>query len=252
MYTLIFANQKGGCAKTTSALSVGSYLHRSGYKVLLIDSDAQGHLSKACGAAPDEKDITLYEVLRGSSAAAEAIRTAPGGYDVLPSDIRLTGADIQLASVPGRDFLLREALESVARNYDYAIIDAPPSLSVITLMGLAAADGVVITLKADYLALDGVAQLADTIQLVRRRLNPGLEITGILLTFFDGRKNLAKQIAERAEEGFPGKVFQTRISPGVALEEAPAARMDIFDYRPSSKQAAQYAALTAEIIARTT
>lgn len=250
MKTLIFTNQKGGTGKTTSALSVAAGLSRKGYEVLLVDLDPQGNATTAAGITPDEEDATVYEVLKGAAEAADAIRTA-GGYDLIPTDIRQSGADIELATAPGRDFILREALEGVRNAYDYIVLDSPPSLGVVTLMGLTAADGVVITLKADYLALNGVAQLKDTIDLVRRRLNPRLEVTGVLLTFYDDRKNLDRQIAAQAEEGFPGKVFKTRISQAVALAEAPAAGRDIFAYKPTSKAAEQYAALTDEVIART-
>lgn len=250
MKTLIFTNQKGGTGKTTSALSVAAGLSRKGYKVLLVDLDPQGNATTAAGITPDEEDATVYEVLKGAAEAADAIRTA-GGYDLIPTDIRQSSADIELATAPGRDFILREALEGVRNAYDYIVLDSPPSLGVVTLMGLTAADGVVITLKADYLALNGVAQLMETISLVRKRLNPGLDLTGVLLTFYDRRKNLDQTIEAQAEEGFPGKVFNTKISAGVALAEAPAAGRDIFAYKPTSKAAEQYAALTDEVIART-
>lgn len=250
MKTLIFTNQKGGTGKTTSALSVAAGLSRKGYEVLLVDLDPQGNATTAAGITPDEEDATVYEVLKGAAEAADAIRTA-GGYDLIPTDIRQSGADIELATAPGRDFILREALEGVRNAYDYIVLDSPPSLGVVTLMGLTAADGVVITLKADYLALNGVAQLMETISLVRKRLNPGLDLTGVLLTFYDRRKNLDQTIEAQAEEGFPGKVFNTKISAGVALAEAPAAGRDIFAYKPTSKAAEQYAALTDEVIART-
>ena len=250
MKTLIFTNQKGGTGKTTSALSVAAGLSRKGYTVLLVDLDPQGNATTAAGITPDEEAATVYEVLKGAAEAADAIRTA-GGYDLIPTDIRQSGADIELATAPGRDFILREALEGVRNAYDYIVLDSPPSLGVVTLMGLTAADGVVITLKADYLALNGVAQLMETISLVRKRLNPGLDLTGVLLTFYDRRKNLDQTIEAQAEEGFPGKVFNTKISAGVALAEAPAAGRDIFAYKPTSKAAEQYAALTDEVIART-
>lgn len=251
MKILTFTNQKGGTGKTTSALSVGAGLTQKGYKVLIIDLDPQGNATTAAGITPDEKEPTIYEVLKGAATTADAIRTTAGGYDIVPTDIRQSGADIELASAPGRDFILLEALEAVKDRYDYAIIDSPPSLSVVTLMGLTAADGVVVTLKADYLALNGVAQLKDTIDLVKRRLNPRLEVTGVLLTFYDDRKNLDKEIATQAEEGFPEKVFKTRISQAVALAEAPAAGRDIFQYKPGSKPAKQYEEVVDEIIART-
>jgi len=251
MKILTFTNQKGGTGKTTSAVSVGAGLSQKGYKVLMIDLDPQGNATTAAGITPDEKEPTVYEVLKGTATAADAIRTTAGGYDLIPTDIRQSGADIELASAAGRDFILAEALETVKDRYDYAIIDSPPSLSVVTLMGLTAADGVIVTLKADYLALNGVAQLKDTIDLVKKRLNPRLEVTGVLITFYDDRKNLDREIAEQAEEGFPGKVFKTRINQAVALAEAPAAGADIFHYKPGSKPAKQYEEVVKEIIKRT-
>lgn len=254
MKTLIFTNQKGGCGKTTSALTVGAGLYLQGYKVLLVDIDPQGNLSKASGIRPDEDDITICEILKGTAAAADAIRTTPGGYDIIPADIRLIGTDIELASVPGRDFLLREALESVDNAYDFAIIDSPPNLSVITLMGLTAANEVVITLKADFLGLDGVAQLRDTIDLVRKRLNPSLDVLGILLTFYDPRTNLAQTIEAQVEEAFPDKIFEAKITNAVVLGEAPATGRDIFAYTPKNKAkkpVLQYSKVVDEILSRT-
>lgn len=250
MKTLIFSNQKGGTGKTTSALSVAAGLSRKGYKVLLVDTDPQGNASTAAGQIPDEKDATIYEVLKGTAKAADAIRPTAGGYDIIPTDIRQSGADIELASAPGRDYILKEALEDVKGRYKYIIVDSPPNLGIITLMGFTAADGVIITLKADYLALNGVAQLKDTITLVRKRLNPKIDITGVLLTFYDDRKNLDREIAAQATEGFPGKVFNARIKQAVALAEAPAAGKDIFLYRPESNAAKQYEELTEEILKR--
>lgn len=253
MKTLIFTNQKGGVGKTLSAQSVGAALTRKGHRVLLVDLDPQGNLTKASGILTDEKDATLYEVLKGTAKAVDAIRKAPGGYDLLPADIRLTGADIELASAAGRDYILREALDVIKRRYDYAILDSPPNLSVITLMGLTAANGVIITLQCNYLALDGVAQLLDTINIVKRRLNPKLKITGALLTFYEGNTNLSQNIAAQAAEGLPGKVFESKISRSIALSESPANHRDIYDYKPRSKAKKaieEYEALTDEIIAR--
>ena len=254
MKTLIFTNQKGGCGKTTSALSVGAGLYRHGYKVLLVDIDSQGNLSTASGARPDEDDPTIYEVLTGRATAADAIKTTPGGYDILPSDARLIGADIELATVARRDYLLKDALETVRRKYDYAIIDSGPNLSVLTLMGLTAANGVIMVLASNYLALDGVAQLRNTIEVVKRRLNPKLTITGILLTFYNSRIKSNKRTEDQVNEGFPGKVFEAKITLSDALADAPGTGRDIFEYRPRGKAKnaiEQYTALTEEIINRT-
>lgn len=250
MLTIAFTNQKGGTGKTTSAVNTAAALHNHGYKVLLIDLDPQGNATTSAGIVPDENEATVYEVLKGMAKAADAIRPTAGGYDILPTDIRQSSADIELYTAPGRDFILKEALDTIKDRYDFAIIDNPPNLGITTLLSLTAADGIIIALKADYLALNGVAQLKNTIDLVKRRLNPGLQITGILLTLYDERKNLDSLIAAQAEEGFPGKVFTTKISQAVALAEAPAHGLDIFSYKPASKAAAQYEALTEEILAR--
>ena len=254
MKTLIFINQKGGVGKTLSAQTVGACLYRKGYKVLFVDLDPSGHLTKSSGIVPDETDPTLYEVLKGKATAISAIRTAPGGYDILPTDIRQTGTEIELASAKNRDSLLKKALEGVKRYYDYCIIDSPPSLSIITLMGLTTATGVIITAKCDYLSLDGMAQLLETINAVKQKLNRSLSITGVLLTFYDGRANLSKDVEAAAAEGLPGKVFDTKIGRSIALAEAPANHRDIYDYKPKAKAKkviAEYEALTDEIIART-
>ena len=249
MKTIIFINQKGGVGKTVSTLSVGAALHRKGYRVLLVDIDPQGDLSTAAGVEPDEDDATIYEVLKGEAGITDAIVTAPGGYDVAPTDIRQSGAELELAPIAGRDFLLKEALEDIKDNYDFVLIDSPRSLSIITIMGLTAADGVIVTLKTDYLALKAIAQLQNTVEMVKRRLNPKLDYIGVLLTF-NKRTNLTEQVAACAAEGFPGKVFETRINVDVALAEAPGAGQDIFNYKPKSKGAAQYTALAEEILNR--
>lgn len=250
MKTLIFINQKGGVGKTLSTLSVGAALHRKGYRVLLADLDPQGDLGTAAGVEPDESDATMYEVLKGEAKASDAIVTAPGGYDIIPTDIRQSAAELELAPVIGRDFLLKNALREVKDNYDYALIDSPRSLSIITIMGLTAADGVIVTLRADYLGIKAIVQLRDTVDMVKRQLNPSLDYTGVLITF-NKRTNLAKRVAEQAGEGFPGKVFNTRIGVDVKLGEAPGAGQDIFTYSPRSTAAAQYEALAEEILDRT-
>ena len=252
MKTLIFTNQKGGVGKSVSAVSVASGLSLHGFRTLLVDVDPQGHATIASGILPDEEDLTTYEVLKGTATAAEAIRSTASGYDLIATDIRQSGAELELASAPGRDFILREALEPLSNKYDFVIIDSAPSLNIITLMALTAADHAVVTLKADYLSLQGVAQLRDTIDIVKRRLNPKLSIIGILLTFYNSRKNISRQVEAQAEEVFGSLVFDTKITQAAALEELPASGQSIFEYKPKSKSALQYMQLTEEIISRTT
>lgn len=254
MKTLIFTNQKGGVGKTTTTLSTGAALARMGYKVLLVGMDPQGHLATACGAVPDESEPTVYEVITGRATAGEAIVTAPGGYDILPADVRLLHAEIELLNAPGRDMILKQALAPVADLYDFALVDAPPALNVLALMGLTAADGVIIVLAADYLALEGVAQLLETVDLVKQRLNPELQVTGALITFYKPNTKLSREVLDMTRAGLPGLVFKTQIGTYTALAEAPGLHCDIFDYKPASKakQAReQYEAFAKELIKRT-
>ena len=245
-----FINQKGGVGKTTSCLNVGAALANKGYKVLLVDTDAQGSLTQSAGVQISDDAPTVYEVLKGTADINDTI-IKRGRYDVLGADIRLSGADLELNNVIGRERLLQEALEKLKTPYDFALIDCPPTLSLITVMSLAAADSVIIPVQAHYLALSGCAQLLDTIKLVKARINTGLEIGGVIVTMFDSRKNLSNEVADNIRAAFPDKVFNTFIPDNVSLAEAPAFGRDIFEYKPDSKGAQQYEALTEEIITRT-
>lgn len=250
MKVISFVNQKGGVAKTTSCVNIGASLADQGKAVLLIDLDAQGSLSTSTGLREIGADeLTTYEVLKGADIK-EATRTLSEGLSVLPTDIRLSGAEIELSSVPGREFLLREALSEFESVFDYVLIDCPPSLGVLTLIALTASDGVIVPVKADYLALKGMSQLVDVINVVKRRMNPGLEIVGVIATFYNARRNLDQQIVAQIEQFFPGKLFETKISQNTALAEAPANGTNIFDYDAKSKGAQQYKALAEELIER--
>ena len=250
MKIIAIINQKGGTGKTTTSLNVGAAIARHGKKVLLVDAAAQGNLTTSAGLQVAETDVTLYEVLKGSAPIGAAVRRVHDAYDLVPTDIRLSAADMELAGVPGREFLLQEALSPLRDRYDYVVIDCPPSLSIIPLMALAAASDVIIPVQAQYLPLNGLSQLLDTIDLVRRRINRELKIGGVILTMYDGRKNLASEVMESVRQKFPDELFATTIPENVALAEAPAAGQDIFAYAPNSKGAAAYAALTDEILKR--
>ena len=250
MKVISFVNQKGGVAKTTSCVNIGASLADQGKTVLLIDLDAQGSLSTSTGLREIGADeLTTYEVLKGADIK-EATRTLSEGLSVLPTDIRLSGAEIELSSVPGREFLLREALTEFDDVFDYVLIDCPPSLGVLTLIALTASDGVIVPVKADYLALKGMSQLVDVINVVKRRMNPGLEIAGVIATFYNSRRNLDQQIVEQIETFFPGKLFETKISQNTALAEAPSQGKNIFEYDSRSKGAQQYKTLAEELIER--
>ena len=247
MRIISFVNQKGGVAKTTTCVNVGAGLSFCGFKCLLVDLDPQGNLSTSLGIAPGDDDITIYEVLKGADVN-HAIRTEPNGrYDILPADIRLSGAELELAGVAGRDFLLKEALESLKKKYDYILIDCAPSLNILTLMALTACNNLYVPVKADYLALNGMAQLLDTIEQVRKRLNHDLDVSGVILTFFDGRRGLDKEVEQSIRAKFGKSVFNTTIGNNVALAEAPSHHQDIFTYAPNSKGAQQYKELVTEI-----
>lgn len=254
MKVFSFVNQKGGVAKTTSCVNIGANLADQGKLVLLVDLDAQSALSASVGFEEIRADAsTIYEVLKGDDAN-NAIRTVKNRSDrrleVIPADIRLSGAEIELSNVPGREFLLKEALSAYKNSYDYVLIDCPPSLGVLTLIALTASDGVIIPVKSDYLALRGMSQLIDVINVVKRRMNPGLEITGVISTFYAENRRLDRQIVEQIETFFPGKLFDTKITQNVALAEAPSRGETIFEYDSRSKGAQQYKALTNEFIER--
>lgn len=250
---LSFINQKGGAAKTTTALNVGAALTRKGYKVLIIDLDPQGNLTTAAGMQPQEvADVpTVYEVLKGEIDINDTIRTTAGGYDLVPTDIRQSGAEIELSAATGRDFILREAIETIKPKYDYILLDCPPSLSIITIMALTACNEVIIPIQGQYYALQGTRQLMNTFEVIKKRTNPRIKICGVVVTIYDGRKLLDRDILENVRAAFGAKVFDTQIRNNVSLAEAPAFGQDIYLYKPDSIGAADYTALTDEIIERT-
>lgn len=249
MNVIAFCNQKGGVGKTTTALNVGAALARKGKSVLLVDLDAQGSLTTSAGVNVADNDVTIYEVLKGLADVNEAIRHR-GAYDILPADIRFSAAELELSNVPGREKLLQEAIEELKTPYDVIIIDCSPSLSVITLMGLTACNSVIIPVQAHFLPLNGMAALLDTIQLVKKRMNPRITIGGVVLTMYDNRRVLAREVKENIAQAYPNALFNTAISSSTVLAEAPAAGKDIYEYKPDSKGAQQYEALTDEIIKR--
>ena len=246
---IAFINQKGGVGKTTTCLSVGAGLSLEGKSVLLIDTDPSGNLTKSAGIKLSDDMPTTYEVLKETANINDAIqKTQSGEYDILPADSMLSGADVELSNIPGREMLLREAISQLKKNYEFILIDCPPSLNTISLMALTAAQKVIVPVQSEYLALDGIAQLTETISLVRKRMNPQLEIAGVLATFYDSRKLLNREVLKSLIDAFPNKVYNTTISNNVALAEAPSYGKDIFAYKPQSKGATQYRLLTKEIL----
>lgn len=247
MRVISFMNQKGGVGKTTTCLNVGAALSLCGFKVLLVDIDPQGNLSQSTGFDEiGEDEPTVYEALSGSDVNA-AIRSHNRRYDVLPSDMRLSAGEIELATNKRRNELLRDALSGLKTEYDFVLVDCPPSLNIFTIMALTASGEVIIPVQAQYLPLKGVSQIVETQHLVKYRFNDKLEIGGIVLTFFDRRRNLDKSVREALIGYFGKKVFTVTISNDTKVAQAPSYGEDIFEYSPTSNGAKQYKELAAEI-----
>jgi len=244
---IAFSNHKGGVGKTCSAVNVGAGLARAGKKTLLIDIDPQGNLTTALGIQNPER--TIYGALRGNHKLEAT--SAGDRLDVVPADIDLSAAELELSGEAGREYILRELLEDVKPRYDYILIDCPPSLGLLTINALTAAKWLLIPLQAEFLAMKGITKLVEIVDKVRQRLNKELELAGVFMTQYDQRKTLNKRVMETAEARFPGKVFKTTIRSNVAIAEAPAAGQDIFRYAPGSHGAQDYGALVKEIIRKT-
>ncbi|MFT4761064.1 MAG: chromosome partitioning protein [Paraglaciecola sp.] len=240
-------NHKGGVGKTTSAINIGAGMAQLGRRVLLIDLDPQANLSLSLGI-PRQRE-TIYEALRGESELVPYNVTE--GLDVVMSTLDLSGAEMELINEAGREFILRELFEPVKNEYDFIIIDCPPSLGLLTLNALTSSDYVYIPLQTEFLALQGLAKIKQVIDKVRFRLNKKLEIGGVIATMYDHRKVLNRDVVDTIRKYFGQKVFDTMIRDNVSLAEAPAQRQDIFRYSSKSKGAKDYLALCKEILERT-
>jgi len=249
MRVVAILNQKGGVGKTTTAVNLGAALALRGRRVLLVDLDPQCNLTDHLGVEPDDDAPSVYDVLAASTPLADVVvPTATEGLDVAPADEDLAGVEVEMAGWPGREALLRRALEALpADRYDWVIVDCPPSLGLLTLNAMAACPEIFITLQTEYFALRGLGQLARIVEMVRSSIHPELRIAGILPTLVSPVTNLAREVLEEVQEHFGGRVFRTRIRQNVRLAEAPGHQKHIFDYAPHSAGAQDYRALADEI-----
>ncbi|MBQ0011888.1 MAG: ParA family protein [Clostridiales bacterium] len=251
-YVISIVNQKGGVGKTTTAVNLSAFLAKKRKKVLMIDLDPQGNATSGFGFDKMELKNTVYDLLVNDEEITNVILpTQVKNVDMCPTNINLAGAEVELVSAISRETILKNAIDTVRDQYDYVIIDCAPSLGLLTINALAACDGVIVPIQGEYYALEGLTQLIDTINMIRKKLNPKIGITGVVITMHDSRTQLTKQVVEEVQKYFGDKVFKTFIPRNVRLAEAPSHGQTIDEYDAKSKGAVAYQALANEVVKRT-
>ena len=246
---IAIANQKGGVGKTTTSINLSAALAEMGKKVLVIDADPQGNTTSGYGIEKNELDNTIYELLLGECSVGDCIiKDAVKGVSILPSNVNLAAVEVELIDADKREFILKKEIDWIKDDYDFIIIDCPPSLSLLTINAMTTADSVLVPIQCEFYALEGLSQLIYTVNLVKERLNPGLEIEGVVFTMFDARTNLSTQVVDNVKSVLNQRIFETVIPRNVRLAEAPSHGMPINLYDPKSAGAESYSALAKEVI----
>ena len=249
--TIVIANQKGGVGKTTTSINLSAALAEQGQKVLVIDMDPQGNTTSGLGVEKDEVENTVYELLLGECTIQECMQKEIfENLSILPANINLAGAEIELISAENKEYLLKNTLDEVKDQYDFIIIDCPPSLNLLTINSMCAGDTVLVPIQCEYYALEGLSQVLKTVNLVQKKLNPALEVEGVVFTMYDSRTNLSLEVVENVKEHLNENIYKTIIPRNVRLAEAPSYGMPINLYDSRSSGAESYRLLAAEVISR--
>ena len=249
MQIIAIANQKGGVGKTTTAINLSACVADCGKRVLLLDCDPQGNSTSGLGIDKAEVEKSIYDILLNDTNINDTImHTVQEGLDIVPANINLVGAEIELVPMMAREYILKNALETIKDKYDYAFIDCPPSLGLLTVNSLCAANKILVPIQCEYFALEGLSQLMNTVRLIKKQINPNLEVEGVVLTMFDGRTNLSIQVTEEVKKFFKNKVYTTIIPRNIRLGEAPSFGLPIIKYDPKCIGSEAYTNLAKELL----